>query len=147
MNIVEVGKLLLFASGLDRWVQVDQVTTHAWFRVLDRDDVTYPLAEQACIDHYSGPEGGRPFTVAHVIGAAATANRSTAKLVEADIRSARARGLVDAGWPHNEPLPFEVLGKLRAAREADRTEAARYSLEPGRIEHVDYGLTFQSGVM
>ena len=147
MNIVEVGKLLLFASGLDRWVQVDQVTTHAWFRVLDRDDVTYPLAEQACIDHYTGPEGSRPFTVAHVIGAAATANRSTAKLVEADIRSARARGLVDAEWPHNEPLPSAVLGRLRAARESDRIEATRYAVEPGGVEHVDYGLTFENGVV
>lgn len=147
MNLPEVGKLLLFASGLDRFVQVDQVTTSAWHRVLSKHEVTYAQAEQACIDHYTGPEGGKPFTVAHVVASAGIANRATTKLIQADVRAARARRIVEPDWPESRPLTEHLSAQLRAARDADRAESIRYAQIEGPVEHMDHGLTFHNGVI
>jgi len=147
MNKPEVGLLLLFASGLDRFVQVDQVTTDAWFRVLSKHDVTYEQAEQACIDHYTGPDGGKPFTVAHVVKAAGITNRATTKLIQADVRAARARRIVEADWPESRPLNELQAAQLRAARDADRAESIKYAQIDGPVEHMDHGLNFYPGVI
>ena len=120
MKIGEVENLLLFASGLDHFVTVDQVTADAWFRVLSAYDITLEQAMQACTDHYMGPDGSRQFTVRHVVAAAAIANRSSVRLIEVDVRSARARQIVGAEWPETVPLTPELAARLAAARAADR---------------------------
>ena len=145
MNKAEVGLLLLFASGLDRFVQVDQVTTDAWFKVISRHEISYPQAEQACIDHYTGPDGSRPFTVAHVINSAAIANRTTSRLVEVDVRTARARGIVGADWPESKPLTVDLAEKLAVARDTDRAVSRMFPQEFGAIDHIDFGLTLKDG--
>lgn len=131
MTKAEVGKLLLFASGLDRFVQVDQVTVDAWFRVLSGMDATYDVAERACIAHYTGTDAGRPFSVAHVTAAVAESNRSAQVLVEADVRSAKARGLVSRDWPARELLPLEVRNQLALARDQARATADALPIETG----------------
>ena len=124
MNKAEVGVLLLLASGLDRFVQVDQVTTDAWYKVLSAHNVTYAQAEQACIDHYTGPDGGRPFTVAHVIAAVAVSDRTAQNAIEADVRSAKARGLIEKSWPERDMLPDDVRDALFTLRDMERRTAA-----------------------
>jgi len=123
MNKAEVGVLLLLASGLDRFVQVDQVTTDAWYKVLSSHTVTYAQAEQACIDHYTGPDGSRPFTVAHVIAAVAASDRTAQNAIEADVRSAKARGLIEKSWPERVLLPESIRNALFTLRDAERRAA------------------------
>lgn len=124
MTKKEIGTLLLFASGLDRFVQVGPVNTDAWLRVLSGYDVSYTQAEQACINHYTGPDANRPFTVAHVVALVAADDRSAIASVEADVRSAKARGLVAASWPSRERLPELVRDALFTLRERERRTAA-----------------------
>ena len=119
MSKPEIGKLLLFASGLDRFVQVDAVTVDAWFRVLSDAGATYAQAEQACINHYTGPDANRPFTVAHVVALVAADNRSSIASVASDVRSAKARLLIDKRWPEREPLPADVRDALLTLRERE----------------------------
>jgi len=123
MSKPEIGKLLLFASGLDRFVQVDAVTVDAWFRVLSETGATYAQGEQACINHYTGPDAGRQFTVAHVVALVAADGRSAVASVAADVRSAKARGLVAKSWPEREPLPADVRDALFTIRERERRTA------------------------
>ena len=123
MSKPEIGKLLLFASGLDRFVQVDAVTVDAWFRVLSDTTATYAQAEQACINHYTGPDANRPFTVAHVVALVAADNRSAVASIAADVRSAKARGLIERYWPEREPLPAEIRDALFTIRERERRTA------------------------
>jgi hypothetical protein len=136
----EIGTLLLFASGLDRFVQVDRVTTDAWFRVLANRDVTYAQAEQACIDHYTGPDAGRQFTVAHVVALVTVDNRSNLNAIEADVRSAKARGLIDKSWPSRNLLPPDIRDALFTLREFERRQASdRLALDQGDGVPVDVG--------
>jgi len=136
----EIGALLLFASGLDRFVQVDRVTTDAWFRVLANVDVTHAQAEQACIQHYTGPDSNRPFTVAHVVAFVTADNRSTVKAIEDDVRSAKARGLISKGWPDRRALPDDVKDALLTLRDLERRAATtRDELEQGGGSPADVG--------
>ena len=128
MKIDEVENLLLFASGLDHFVTVDKVTADAWFFVLSGYEITLEQAMQACTDHYMGPDGGRQFTVRHVVASAEIANRSSRKLIETDVRSARARKIVDADWPESEPLTPILAARLAAARDKDRVTAEVFAL-------------------
>jgi hypothetical protein len=130
MNKVEVGQLLAIASGFDRFVTVDRVTTEAWFLALK--DVPYPLAQQAAVAHYTGPHGTKPLTVRDVLAAVEVDTRMTDDAIEADVRSAKARGLIGRDWPKREPLPGDVAARLSLARQRDVEEARTYA--PAELE-------------
>ena len=123
MTKKEIGHLLLLASGLDRFVTVNDVTTDAWLRAMQGVDVNLEQAKQACVNHYTGPEAGRQFTVAHVVALVAADNRSTAYAIEADVRSAKARGLIDKSWPSRNLLPPDIRDALFTLREFERRAA------------------------
>lgn len=132
MDKEQVGFLLLFASGLDRFVDVNDVTTDAWLRVLSDYDVTYEQAEKACIDHYTGPDGSRPFTVAHVVAQITANDRTATAAIAADVRSAKARGLIAKSWPERDRLPDGPRAELFRLRELERGAAAeRWAIEQG----------------
>lgn len=126
MNKVEVGQLLTIASGFDRFVTVDRVTTEAWFLALA--EVDYSEAQAAVVAHFTGPRAKETFSVRHVLEAARITARSTPDAIEADVRSAKARGLLEPTYPAREPLPADVKALLFAARERDR-ETARVMYE------------------
>ena len=130
MNKVEVGQLLTIASGFDRFVTVDRVTTEAWFLALK--DVPYALAQQAVVDHFTGPEGGKPLGVHNILKAVEHQSRMTDDAIEADVRSAKARGLIGRDWPKREPLPGDVAAHLSLARQKDIEAARTYS--PAELE-------------
>ncbi|WP_206556301.1 hypothetical protein, partial [Curtobacterium luteum] len=50
--------------------------------------------------------------------------RQTTTAIEEDVRSAKARGLLDASWPAREPLPAPVAQRLAEARQAFAKQAA-----------------------
>jgi hypothetical protein len=127
MNKVEVGQLLTIASGFDRFVTVDRVTTETWFLVLG--DVDYTAAQSAVIEHFIGPRAKEPFSVRHVLDAVKVSTRSTPGLIEEDVRAAKARGLLDQSHPEREPLPADVKAALFAARERDRDTNALLGVE------------------
>lgn len=58
--------------------------------------------------------------------------RRTPTAIEEDVRSAKARGLIEASWPKRDPLPRPVAEQLARAR-ADFAETAA-AIEAGVID-------------
>lgn len=131
MNKLEVGKLLTIASGFDRRV-VDALTTEAWFSVPEVKAADFGQAQSILIAHQTGPQAAEYFTVRHLAAGLAVTGRTALADVEADVRSAKGRGLIPSDWPKRQPLTADVAAKLTAARERDRREAERYG--PAAIE-------------
>lgn len=114
MNKLETAQLLTVASGFDRFVRADELTTTAWQMVLKR--VPYKLAEAAVLAHYSGPDATRQLMPFHVLSAVEKEARLSKALIEEDVRSAKARGLVAQSWPADELLDEDVRERLFALR-------------------------------
>lgn len=117
MNKTETAKLLTVAGAFDRFIRVDEVTVTGWQIALER--VPYDLAQKAVIDHYQGAEAHRQLMPANIIRAVEREARLTPAMIEEDVRSAKARGLVDESWPERKLLDEEVRQKLFAARRGD----------------------------
>lgn len=120
MNKQEAATLLALAGAFDRWIRVDDLTATAWEFALT--DVPFELARLAVVEHYKGANAHKAIMPADIITATEFAARLTRGQVEADVRSAKARGLVKKSWPDRQLLPEQVRVKLAAAREADRAE-------------------------
>lgn len=114
MNKLEAAKLLTIASGFDRFIRADELTTTAWQKVLDR--VPYALAEGAVLAHFSGPDASRQLMPFHIIKAVEREARLSKPLIEEDVRSAKARGLVSQSWPADQILDEDVRERLFALR-------------------------------
>ena len=119
MNKVEIAQLLTVASGFDRR-QVDTVTVEAWALVPGIRDADYEDALAALISHVTGPNAKEYLTVNHIVGATQVSSRQTKELVAADVRSARARGLIAKTWPETQPVSDEVRMRLAVARDEAR---------------------------
>ena len=138
MNKTQVGQILTIASGFDRFITVDRVTTEAWFLVLGAID--YDEAQAAVIGHFTGPIAKEVFSVRHILNAVADGGRNTRAAIEADVRSAKARGLISKGWPDRQALPDEVKDGLLTLRDLERRAAAvRDELEQGGGSPADVG--------
>lgn len=144
MKTHEVQALLAVAGAFDnRKPDLTGVTATIWHRVLA--DIDYADAEAAVIAHQTGPRAGEYLTVKHITDAVAAGNRTTRKLIEADVRAARARQIVDAGWPENEPLTPAAADALAAARLNDLRTAERFELDaagPGTAP--DFGVIMKN---
>jgi hypothetical protein len=138
VNKTQVGQILTIASGFDRFITVDRVTTEAWFLVLGAID--YDEAQAAVIGHFTGPIAKEVFSVRHILNAVADGGRNTRAAIEADVRSAKARGLISKGWPDRQALPDEVKDGLLTLRDLERRAAAvRDELEQGGGSPADVG--------
>lgn len=125
MNKVEVGQILTIASGFDRFITVDRVTTEAWFLALHQ--VPYEDAQAATVAHFTGPNAKETFSVRHILNAVAATNRLTTSAIEDDVRSAKARGLVESSWPARELLPPDIRDALFTVRQLERRAAEERS--------------------
>ncbi|TFC92065.1 MULTISPECIES: hypothetical protein [Cryobacterium] len=138
MNIVQVGQILTIASGFDRFITVDRVTTSAWHLVLEQVD--FEEAKAATLAHFVGPLAKETFSVRHILASVADSGRNTAAAIEADVRSAKARGLIEKSWPARERLPERAREALFNLREIERRAAAeRFALDQGPGSPVDVG--------
>lgn len=128
MNKTEIAKLLTVASGFDRR-QVDTVTVEAWALVPGIRDADYEDALAALISHVTGPNAKEYLTVNHIVGATQVSSRQTKELIAADVRSARARGLIAKTWPETQPVTDEVRTTLAVLRDEARNYAALHPLD------------------
>lgn len=123
MNKTDAAKVLAVASGFDRR-QVDELTATAWAAALD--GYTYAECEKAVIAHHRDPLTRTSYlTVGHVLDRVEAGRRMRTADVEADVRSAKARGILGPDWPARKPLTEEDAARLARARERDRQEAIR----------------------
>lgn len=133
MNKLEVGQVLTIASGFDRFIAVDRVTTEAWFLALSGID--FEEAKAATVAHFVGPIAKETFGVRHILNAVADSGRNTAAAIEADVRSAKARGLIEKSWPARDLLPDDVRDALFTLRDLERRTAANM-LELDQVDGV-----------
>jgi hypothetical protein len=124
MNKLEAAKLLTIAAGFDNR-NVDDVNTTAWHAALS--GLSFADAQRAVIEHQTGPRRHEYLTVAHVFDTVQAMNRASRDQIETDVRSAKARGIVDARWPATDALSAEAALRLRQARAADQVAAAELS--------------------
>lgn len=121
MNKTETAQLLTIASGFDRR-QVDAMTVEAWHAVIG--EYTLAQAQRALMDHYRDPETRHTYLgVANILDRLEVIKRARSRDVEADVRSAQARGIVPEDWPRRKPLEPAAAEALARARERDRAEA------------------------
>jgi hypothetical protein len=136
MNKIEVAQVLMAASGFDRFIVADEVTTRAWLWALG-DEVEFEDAMSAVKTHFTGAQAGERFGVHHILATVEARGRLSVSSVEADVRSAKARGLIEKSWPDRMLLPEDVYAKLFAAREAMRVEPVDSSaLDPATAARI-----------
>lgn len=131
MTPLDVGKLLTIASGFDRRV-VDDMTVAAWHSVPEVQAGTLEQAQAVLIAHVSGPNHRDYFTVGVLADGLRRAARAAQGDVEADVRVAKAIGLVPSSHGARQPLTTAQARQLAEYRAARRAEAERH--EPRAIE-------------
>jgi hypothetical protein len=138
VNKTQVAQILTIASGFDRFIVVDRVTTEAWFMALEQID--YDEAMAATVGHFTGPIAKEVFSVRHILNAAADTGRTSVLSIEQDVRSAKARGLIDKSWPSRNLLPPDIRDALFTLREFERRQATdRLALDQGDGVPADVG--------
>lgn len=134
MNKVEIAKLLTIASGFDRR-DVDDVTIEAWALVPEFIAADYNAAVAAVVAHQTGPKRTEYLTIGHIVDALRVDGRSTLAAVEADVRSAKARGLIDSSWPARQQLEPDVRETLTMMRDRERNAAAAWLALDGTVDN------------
>lgn len=122
MQLAEVGKLLAIVKSFDNR-KLDESTAMAWKMMLDRHvpDATLEQATEVVMDWF-GAENPY-FEVRHLVDGLRKRLRLTPKAISADVRSAKARGLIPLTYSHKLPLPADVAARLEELR-AEAREAA-----------------------
>ena len=131
MNKTQVAQILTIASGFDRFIVADQVTTGAWLLALEQVD--YDEAKAATVAHFTGPIAKEIFSVRHILNVVADSGRNSVRAIEEDVRSAKARGLVEKTWPDRQLLPEDIRQALFTLRDGERRAALERS-ELDRLE-------------
>lgn len=128
MQLAEVGKLLAIIRSFDNR-KLDEATAQAWKIMLDKHfpDATLAEAQEVVLDWF-GTENPY-FEVRHLLDGIRKRRRGFGRQVEADVRAAKARGLIRKDWPARQALPAEVRERLERARAADRDSAAQYAVD------------------
>lgn len=121
MDALEVAKILTLASGYNSFIAVDRVTVEAWLLALG--GVSYEAAKDATVEHFTGPNAGERFGVHHLLAITNRAGRSSVAAIEADVRSAKARGMISRDWPDGQQLPPAMLERLSRSRAAEQATA------------------------
>lgn len=135
MNRAETTALLTMAGAFDRWIRVDDITVNGWMSALE--DVPFVLAREAVKAHYCGPDAHKQIMPADVIKATKFAARLTLPQIEADVRTAKAYGLVPQSWPDRQPLAEDAREALADLREGKRREAIEHGVE-GQISAEEF---------
>ena len=136
MTPSEVAELLSLSVELDRYMTADKATKEkviAWAAVLGSEAPGLSFAEaQRLVIEYYGSEG-ESLTVFALIDLWKRDRRLLPHQVAADVRSAKARGLVSRDWPEGDALPAEVADRLSAARAGDRDVAGGVGAAGSRL--------------
>lgn len=133
MQLAEVGKLLAVIRSFDNR-KLDESTAMAWKMMLDRNvpDASLAQATEVVMDWFS--TANPYFEVRHLVDGLKREMRLNRAQIANDVRSAKARKIIDPSWSERDPLPWGVANRLAAARMRDRDEAAELGeldSEPG----------------
>jgi hypothetical protein len=128
VNRQEIGQLLTVAGGFDNR-KVDRVSVEAWALVPEIVQARYEDALAAVVAHQTGPKRHEYLTVSHIVDALRAGERQSDYEVEADVRSAKARGMIGADYPPRQPLPHDVRHALATIRERENRHAQTLAVD------------------
>lgn len=129
MNEPEVRRLLGYISaGFDNR-QLSTATVDVWTAELA--DVHADDALQAVRNHFRKPSPREYLSLDVLLEQIRVDTRQTPGAIEEDVRSAKARGLIEASWPAQQPLPRPVAARLAQARQQFAEQAA--AIEAGTV--------------
>lgn len=128
MQLAEVGKLLAIIASFDNR-KLDESTARAWKMMLDRHvpDATLEQATEVVMDWF-GTENPY-FEVRHLVDGLKREMRLNRADRAADVRSAKARGIIPKDRNERDGLDWMEANALAAARLRERTEALELSDE------------------
>ena len=126
LALADVGRIIKLDAALNRYASDASVSTDravAWHAVLSTGapGMTFDEAQACVVEFYA--EAGESLTPYALIDLWKRSRRLLPREIAADVRSARARGLVPRDWPERDPLPPEVAERLREARAGDQQAA------------------------
>lgn len=111
MNATEAAKLLAILAAVDRR-EFDTTTAQGWAWALPDATLEHALeAARRAMDTGSYVD----------VTAIKTQLRAMRPRLEADVRSAKVRGLIPTDWPTSRPLPAPLEQRLRDAQHATWT--------------------------
>lgn len=117
-----MGKLLAVIASFDNR-KLDESTALAWKMMLDRHVPTATLAQaQEVVFDWFSTENPY-FEVRHLCDGLRREMRLNRSQIAADVRSAKARGIVGRDWPESRPLESGAVAMLAAARYQEAVEA------------------------
>lgn len=121
MNLEEVGKILTIIASFDNR-KLETSTAMAWKMMLDRHvpEARLQDAEEVVFDWF-GTENPY-FEVRHLVDGLKRIMRVNRLDIEADVRSAKARGLIGKDWHPYTALPWSVRVQLQELRDTERAE-------------------------
>lgn len=124
MNISEAAALLALASEFDNR-EVTETKAAAWHSILR--DLPFQECSDFILEFQRIKKPGEYLEVTHVYQEMSRRLRFTPDDIAADVRSARARGIVDADWPLERPLSLEAAERLRETRVSHDTNLGEIS--------------------
>lgn len=127
METADVLLLVGLWAELDQYGSANRVSdekAQAWHAAIiaGAPEMTFEQARDLIVRFYvENPE--ESLTVARLIKAWRTVMRREPRQIRADVRAARAMGLVPASHPERVPVPLDVAQKLRDYRRGTNAEA------------------------
>lgn len=123
MQLAEVGQLLAIIRSFDNR-KLEESTAMSWKLMLDREVAEARLedATEVVLDWFA--RENPYFEVRHLIAGLKRMMRLSPFAIESDVRSAKARGLIDKDWPAGKAMPWPVRDLLAKARTMERVAAA-----------------------
>lgn len=115
MNIEDTAKLMTIAAAYDGRIVVDPLSIQAWHEILE--PFVYEEAKDVVIAHQISPDRHRVLHVGDIREALGVRARRGRSQIEADVRSAKARGIITAEWPPAQELESEAMHALTEARQ------------------------------
>lgn len=133
MQASDVAELLSLASAYDNR-NVTKEAAVGWKVAIDRElpDLSVGLAREVVVDHFA--TSGEYFTVKHLIDGAKARLRRLPSQVAADVRSAKARGLVGRDHDPRVPLPPDVAARLESLRAEARAVVPEIESGPSPLQ-------------
>lgn len=122
MNKPDIARLLALASGFDNR-KPNPMAVESWSMVPELQAASFETAAAAVVAHQTGPNRHEYLTIAHIVDALTEGRRDSRAAIAADVRSAKARGLVSRDHRERDPLPPDAADALATLRALDRRAA------------------------
>jgi hypothetical protein len=110
MNRTQAAAILGVAAGYDRFINVDELTTAAWFLVLEPYE--FEDVQKAVVTYYRDMWNGKDQLSPRVL------LDDVRGKIRSDVRVAKRAGLISEEWPESDRLPDDVLDDLATYRKA-----------------------------